>query len=337
VDANIATSANLQYGRRTVDTAQDHTRQMRVSVVIASYNIEDFIVSAVESMLQQSFGDLNVIVVDDASTDQTWVRLQTIQDERLITHRLPVHCGISTARNIGAQLAADSEFIAVMDGDDISVADRIERQVRFLETNPAIHIVGGQIEFFQDSLSNSIGRPKHPLTDDVIKARLVLINGTALVHPTTLVRTRFLQRNHLAYPPPVRGVIGEDHDLWISMIPYGVRFAALPDLLLYKRRHKTNVARRTNEAGRLATLKTVSRARFISTVYPSLNRVEAYHLAVLFEEHKQLGAAQLAQSHAMVKKVAPLQQSVFGENKKLLAQLFVRAFEDKKRLKENSE
>jgi glycosyltransferase involved in cell wall biosynthesis len=298
---------------------------VRVSVVIVAFNVEDFILDSVRSMLDQTYKDLQVIVVDDCSTDQTLERLHEINDQRLIIHQLPVHCGIATARNIGARLAQNSEFIAVMDGDDLSLPKRIESQVAFMDENKSVHIAGAQIKVFRGAPDNITLSPTHPLTDDLIKARLLLINGTALIHPTTMMRTDFLQRHHLEYPPPVRGYLGIDHDFWISTIPRGVVFASQPDVTLLKRVHDTNVSRRSTEGGRLAALKTISRTRLLGDFFPDLTRREVHALALLLEEHRPLNFQQLGLGLAALQRASQFPKSTFGENKRAVLQMLRQA------------
>jgi glycosyltransferase involved in cell wall biosynthesis len=106
----------------------------QVSVIIPARNAEKTIVSAVRSALGQTWSDLEVIVIDDGSSDGTLARLATLKDERLRV----LTCGkrgVAAARNQGIELAR-GEFISFLDADDLWTADKIEAQVKALESRP---------------------------------------------------------------------------------------------------------------------------------------------------------------------------------------------------------
>lgn len=302
---------------------------MRVSVVITTFNSEDYILDAVNSVLYQDFKELKLIVVDDGSTDQTFEKLQAIKDERFLIHKLPTNCGIAIARNIGTRLAGDCEFLAVMDADDISLPHRISTQVHYLEKHPDIHILGSRIKIFYKEPSNILNEPKHPTEDSEIKSRLLLLNGSALSHPSTMMRMSFIKNNFLDYPPPVRGTLGIDHDFWVSTIPFGVTFKSLEDVLLLKRRHPKNVSRHSKNGGLLANLKTISRSRLLHYYYPDLTSHEINSLALLLEEKKKLASEELALGDSVFKKISSIKKSAFGESKKRLQFFFQQALQQK--------
>ena len=104
-----------------------------VSVVMPVYNGEAFIVDAVRSILAQTLRDFELIVVDDGSTDKTAELLaaERSADARLVVHTQPSNMGFRTALNTGCALARGA-FVACMDADDVSLSDRLERQVAFL-------------------------------------------------------------------------------------------------------------------------------------------------------------------------------------------------------------
>jgi len=307
----------------------DH-KIVRVVVVITTYNSEDYILDAVHSILQQDFKELKLIVVDDGSTDQTNEKLQEVKDERLFIHKLPTNCGIAIARNIGTRLAGEAEYLAVMDSDDIALPHRISTQVSFLDKHPKTHILGSRIKIFHKDSSNITNEPIHPTEDSEIKSRLLLLNGSALIHPSTMIRMAFLKANHLDYPPPVRGLLGIDHDFWISAIPFGVVFNSLEDLLLLKRRHPNNVSRHSKNGGLLANLKTISRSRLLHYYYPELTGHEINHLALLLEEKRALSFEELALGYSVFKKISSIKTSSFGESKKRLQYFIQQALQQKR-------
>ena len=116
-----------------------------VSVVFRAFNCERYIGQAIESVLAQTFQDFEIVVVDDASTDGTEAILQAYaqRDERIRVVRNETNQGPVRTMNIGLQ-HAQGEFVAVHDGDDVSLPHRLETQVNFLRANPQIALIGGE-------------------------------------------------------------------------------------------------------------------------------------------------------------------------------------------------
>ena len=104
---------------------------VRVSAIIPAYNADSFIREAVDSALGQTHTDVEVIVVDDSSTDDTASVLQSY-GERIIVHRQP-NGGVAAARNAGARLAS-GRWVAFLDADDVWLPTKIERQLAVAST-----------------------------------------------------------------------------------------------------------------------------------------------------------------------------------------------------------
>lgn len=125
---------------------------MKVSVIMSVYNIGDMDIlkEVVNSILDQSFTDLELIVCDDASTDDTYytVKGMASRDIRIILLRNSVNIKAGCSRNRCIELA-HGDYIAIMDGDDISHLDRIAKQVEFLDSHPDIDFVGTRSMYFE--------------------------------------------------------------------------------------------------------------------------------------------------------------------------------------------
>lgn len=117
---------------------------MTVSVIIPTYNRAHTVLDAVDSVLGQRFGDLELIVVDDGSTDDTAVRLAAVADRRLRCIR-GRHAGVSAARNLGVAHAA-GELVAFLDSDDLWHQDKLACEVDFLRRHPEIDAVFTDLE-----------------------------------------------------------------------------------------------------------------------------------------------------------------------------------------------
>ena len=121
-----------------------HGRAMTVSVVIPTYNRAHTVVDAIRSVLVQSFGDLELIVVDDGSTDDTAARVGALADARLRYVR-GRHAGVSAARNLGVSRAT-GELVAFLDSDDLWHADKLTCEVAYLRRHPEVDAVFSDLE-----------------------------------------------------------------------------------------------------------------------------------------------------------------------------------------------
>lgn len=193
-----------------------------VSVVMPVFNEEERVAAAVRSMLSQSLTDLEVLVVDDGSTDATPARLAEIHDSRLHVVRLDANVGRAAAKNHALD-RAQGRYVAFMDADDESDPDRLEVQVAFLEDHPDVDILGSALRTMGGAHSE-VWRPRtdHPH----IQAELLL--SCSVYGATAMVRRAFLEQQGLRFVP---GHYVEDHELWVQALRTA-RFANLPDVLL---------------------------------------------------------------------------------------------------------
>ena len=120
-----------------------------VSVVMPAYNRAAFIAEAIESILSQTFDDLELIVVDDGSTDETIAVIKGFSDTRLKLIELGANHGLAAARNIGMAVSR-GRFLAVMDSDDIALPHRLAVQVAYLEAHTGIDLCGMTARMFGD-------------------------------------------------------------------------------------------------------------------------------------------------------------------------------------------
>ena len=124
------------------------TTSPRVSVIMPAYNASDFIREAVDSILAQTFGDFELIILNDGSTDDTQAIVESYEDERI---RLvnKANSGVASTLNEGLKLAK-GEFIWRHDADDISLPQKLERQIQFMEEHPEFDLCATQIAFMTE-------------------------------------------------------------------------------------------------------------------------------------------------------------------------------------------
>ena len=185
---------------------------VRISVVMAVYNGEKYLAEAARSILDQSFRDFELIIVNDGSTDGSREIALALNDARVRLIDNPGNRGLPYSLNTGfAQ--AQGEYIARMDADDIAVPHRLATQLAFMDANPQVGICGGAIRRF--GAGKGVWRP--PGDDSQIKARLFW--DCPFAHPTVILRRKFCLDNALAYDVKAGG--GADYRFWVSCAEIG--------------------------------------------------------------------------------------------------------------------
>lgn len=155
-----------------------------VSVIMPVYNMAGFVEDAIDSILQQLFSDLELIVIDDASNDGTDTVLQSYKDRQIVFVRNSHNIGNYPSRNRGMQLA-QGKYIAVMDADDIAMPDRLEKQVAYLEEHSDVLAVGsGCITLPGGILRNGISSYR--------EIQLALLSNNCFVHSSLMIRRDIL-------------------------------------------------------------------------------------------------------------------------------------------------
>src|SRR5262245_19762108 len=125
------------------------TESPKVSVVIAVYNREKYVRSAVDSILSQTFSDFELLVIDDGSTDGSIAVVQSHSDPRIRLIRNHTNFGVSATRNKGIQLAR-GEYLAFLDSDDWAYPDRLAKQIAFLDNHSEYAAVGSWSEWMSE-------------------------------------------------------------------------------------------------------------------------------------------------------------------------------------------
>ena len=203
--------------------------QIPVSVIMPAYNCEAYIKEAIESILNQTFKNFELIVIDDGSTDNTGQIIKSIKDNRIvyIGNR---HRGIVEALNTGLNVAR-GKYMARMDADDISYADRLQKQYDFMEENPDITVCGTHIVF----LNNNVGTCGNGYWCDPL---LYLAQGNILYHGTVMMRSQFIIEKKLQYRHKPHA---EDYYLWFDVVKNGGRLYTIPEVLYFYRSNKEQV------------------------------------------------------------------------------------------------
>jgi hypothetical protein len=191
-----------------------------VSVLMPVYNGARYLPAAVDSILGQSLRDLEFVVIDDGSTDETPAILSRYADRRLKLRRLE-HVGLVAALNAGVD-ACSAPYIARMDADDLSYPDRLRRQADHLQSDPRCDLVTCYSDLL-DHHGRVVGCTQGGVAPDMI---LELAGGNEIVHGSVMIRRSSLPSP--AYPRPP-----EDYWLWEHMARVGRVFHCIPEPPMY--------------------------------------------------------------------------------------------------------
>lgn len=206
----------------------------KISVLMTVYNAEKYICESIESILNQTFLDFEFIIINDASTDSTEEILKGYNDSRIKIIKNKENMGQSKSANIGLRLAR-GEYIARQDGDDISVPDRLRKQIDFLEKHMDCSVVGSFIKVIDEN-----SRELYPIEKPIshIKIKEFLKKDNCIAHGSALIRMKDL-RDIGFYDEFFPKAL--DYDLFIRFSEK-YRLANLPEYLYYWRRHSESIS-----------------------------------------------------------------------------------------------
>lgn len=205
--------------------------QPLVSVLMPVYNCENYILEAVESILQQTYFNFELLIIDDCSTDGTVDIIKSLNDDRIQLHVKLKNSGYTNSLNYGLQIA-NGKYIARMDGDDISLPKRFEKQVTYLEANDDVVVCGSALEIIN---KNTVINFKEFNQD--IKGKLLC--GNHIAHPSVMMRKEVFVKNGLTYD--IDKEPAEDFDLWVRMLKFG-KLYNFKEVLLKYRVHEKQVS-----------------------------------------------------------------------------------------------
>ena len=211
-----------------------------VSVLIPTYNSELYIKNTLESILNQTYKNLEIVVIDDASTDNTVEILKRYKDERIKLYVNSKNLGISGNMNKGIRLS-HGKYLAIMDADDWSYPYRIEEQVHLMEENPEVVLCSGYMDICDENLSFKNTRT-YPITDKDI--RKAIVRYDPISHPASMWRMSELLKTELyndKFP------ICRDYDLVVRISEYG-KYQNIPKpLIKYRVRRDSETGKRIRQ------------------------------------------------------------------------------------------
>jgi len=201
-----------------------------VSVLMPVHNGARFVVEALESILRQTFGNFEFIIVDDGSTDTTpsILRDYAERDRRIVSLRNPENIGIARTLNRGLQVAR-GKFVARQDADDISLPERLRSQLDVFVNNPRLGFLGSAVQAMDEKGGRGDTIPV-PASNTLIRWQMLFRN--VFKHSTIMLRRSLLEENGLRYNEDF--LFAQDYELWSRMLCAGEGANIAEPLVLFR-------------------------------------------------------------------------------------------------------
>ena len=231
---------------------------VKISVLMPVYNTDEkFLRQAIESILGQTYQDFEFLIINDCSSDARVEKVVlSYKDKRIKYSVNSQNLGISGTRNKLISLAK-GEYLAVMDHDDVSLPERLEKEAAFLDAHPEVGVVGCAVCY--------LGTPKvRKLPEDDGSVREALVFFSPFCHPATMIRKSVLQNCGVAYEAEFSPA--EDYALWSRLMSV-TKFANLPDVLFEYRDYCGNTTHSQKEKMQSAARRV---QQSIRQAYPAL-------------------------------------------------------------------
>ena len=221
-----------------------------VSVLIPVYKTAPYLREAMDSMLCQTFKDFELIVLNDCSPDNAEEILDAYDDSRIVRYKGENNVGLSNVLNVGIGMAR-GKYIARMDSDDISLPNRLQIQVDYLETHSEIDLASVGMQLFGAKESVWI-RERNPE-----KVKIEALFHSPVLHASSMWRKDSFERHGLRFRQEM--VPAEDYDLWTRAMLKGLKLMNLPEVLYEYRIHEAQATVQTD--------KTAAKSREVQMAY----------------------------------------------------------------------
>ncbi len=204
-----------------------------VSVIMSTYNRENLLKDAFESVLHQNFKNFEFIIIDDNSQDNTLDFLKNYNDKRLKIYKNKHNSGC-TFNYHNAQNLAEGEYIAHIDDDDIWLYDKLQKQIDFMENNKNIALSGSFIETFGEN-----ARPSWVFDTDKDKISFLMNFYNPICHSSIIYRKSFMLKKGINYD--INKQCSQDYDFYKQIIEAFGQISNLPEILVKYRMHKKRI------------------------------------------------------------------------------------------------
>jgi len=235
----------------------------KVTIVLPIYNGEKYLAETIDSVLNQTFSDFELLVIDDASTDASAQIVQSYTDDRIRYIKNEINLG-PVASPQKAMDRCETMYIARIDQDDIWLPEKLEKQIKILDEHPGIGICGTSVEWFGDRTGIHI----FPERNDELKAWFLF--GCCMSHPSVVFRRSFLTETGIRYTNEYR--YADDYKMWIDCIDH-TQIYNIPEPLVRYRQHDEQICAPKNQEKQLL-VKNKVRKELILRIQPNLSEKE---------------------------------------------------------------
>lgn len=204
----------------------------KITVLMPIFNGGSHLKTAIESILNQTYSNFEILAINDCSTDNTEETILAFKDPRIVYLKNEKNLGLIKTLNLGLELSR-GEFIARMDQDDIANPKRFEKQIAILQQNPTIGVCGTWFTLFGDN--TTIKTVEHPEDPETIK--IELLSYCTLGHPTVMIRRAVIENIQYDEDYPA----AEDYELW-TRLSRTTKLYNIQESLLQYRIHNSNIS-----------------------------------------------------------------------------------------------
>ncbi len=271
-----------------------------ISVIMPAYNAEKYIAESIESILNQTFKDFELLILDDASSDKTKeiVLSYAQKDNRIIYVEKQSNHGPATLRNEGIRLAKGT-FIALNDADDLSETTRFEKQISVFKAQPNVAVCGSWIVNFGDNMEPYVFEaPENP-----IDIKLTFLSYDCLANSSAMFRKSCVE--NLEYQKEF--VPAEDYKLWSEVI-VNHDFYIIQEALVRYRQHENNISK--TKADNLAIsdlkIKTDLFQKIFGLQDGDFDYKKLVHLFDFLGYRKKLSKPELLEFFEIIKKIVAI-------------------------------
>jgi Glycosyltransferases involved in cell wall biogenesis len=232
----------------------------RVSILMPVYNVAPYLREAMDSILTQTYHDFELIVLDDCSPDKSAEILDSYIDSRIVRYRGEYNAGLANVLNVGMKMAR-GEFIARMDSDDVSLPERLEKQVAYLDAHPDMDLCSCGMQLFGRETETWI-RELDP--EDV---KITALFYSPILHASCVWRRLNFEKSGLGFNQDM--VPAEDYDMWTRALVAGLQLVNIPDVLYKYRIHEEQA---TSNHENLVRKDLEVQRNYLSQVFPNLEQ-----------------------------------------------------------------
>lgn len=215
-------------------------KKSKVSVIMPVYNGERYIREAIKSILNQTYKNFELLIIDDCGQDKSMdiVRAYAKIDDRIRIIYNRSNKGIAYSRNVGLDVC-DGEYIAIMDDDDYAFNYRLSKQVEFLDNNPQYDVVGGKAKWIDGE--GRVIKPEIDLLKDEKKIKTMFLFFNIFNNSEVMFRKEIVDKYNIRYEDGLLGM--EDFKFWIRVSKISA-ISNIDDLILLHRMTPNNETNR---------------------------------------------------------------------------------------------